>query len=67
MFSPPADDHLFEPAFDAAIAALVHPRVVQRAISKYLAGSAKNRQRGPSRIATINVEIRPILTAPLPV
>jgi Insertion element 4 transposase N-terminal/Transposase DDE domain len=43
-----------------------NPRVVKRAISKYVASSAKNRRRGPSRPATINIEIRPILTAPLP-
>jgi len=43
-----------------------NPRVVKRAISKYVASSAKNRRRGPSHPATINIEIRPILTAPLP-
>jgi hypothetical protein len=43
-----------------------NPRVVKRAISKYVASSAKNRRRGPSRPATITTEIQPILTAPLP-
>ena len=43
-----------------------NPRMVKRAISKYVASSAKNRHRGPSRPATITIEIQPILTAPPP-
>ena len=34
-----------------------NPRVVKRAISKYVASSAKQRHRGPSRNATISIEI----------
>jgi hypothetical protein len=34
-----------------------NPRVVKRAISKYVASSAKQRHRGPSRKATIKVDI----------
>ena len=34
-----------------------NPRVVKRAISKYVASSAKQRHRGPSRKTTINIEI----------
>ena len=41
-----------------------NPRVVKRAISKYVASTAKGRHRGPSRPAKITVEIEPILTAP---
>lgn len=33
------------------------PRVVKRAISKYVASSAKGRQRGPSRKATISIDV----------
>ena len=39
-----------------------NPRVVERAISKYVASSAKGRHRGPSRPATITIDIQPILT-----
>lgn len=39
-----------------------NPRVVKRAISKYVASTAKGRQRGPSRPAKITIEIEPILT-----
>ena len=39
-----------------------NPRVVKRAISKYVASSAKGRHRGPSRPATITIDIQPILT-----
>ena len=34
-----------------------NPRVVKRAISKYVASSAKGRHRGPSRKATIHIDI----------
>jgi hypothetical protein len=34
-----------------------NPRVVKRAISKYVASSAKGRHRGPSLTATINIDI----------
>lgn len=43
-----------------------NPRVVKRAISKYVASTAKGRQRGPSRPAQITIEIEPILTATPP-
>jgi hypothetical protein len=33
------------------------PRVVKRAISKYVASSAKGRHRGPSRKATISIDV----------
>ncbi len=34
-----------------------NPRVVKRAISKYVASTAKSRHHGPSRTATINIDI----------
>lgn len=40
-----------------------NPRVVKRAISKYVASTAKGRHHGPSRPALITIEIEPILTA----
>jgi Insertion element 4 transposase N-terminal/Transposase DDE domain len=43
-----------------------NPRVVKRAISKYVASTAKGRHRGPSRPAKITIEIEAILTAPPP-
>ena len=43
-----------------------NPRVVKRAISKYVASTAKGRHRGPSRPATITIEIKPILTTQPP-
>lgn len=43
-----------------------NPRVVKRAISKYVASTAKSRHRGPSRPATINIDLQPILTAQPP-
>jgi Insertion element 4 transposase N-terminal/Transposase DDE domain len=43
-----------------------NPRVVKRAISKYVASTAKNRHRGPSLPATITIDIQPILTTPPP-
>ena len=43
-----------------------NPRVVKRAISKYVASTAKGRRRGPSRPATIAIEIQAILTAQQP-
>jgi hypothetical protein len=43
-----------------------NPRVVKRAISKYVASTAKGRHRGPSRPATITIDIQPILTTPTP-
>ncbi len=43
-----------------------NPRVVKRAISKYVASTARDRHRGPSRPATILIDIQPILTTPLP-
>ena len=43
-----------------------NPRVVKRAISKYVASTAKGRHRGPSRPATITIDIQPILTAQPP-
>jgi hypothetical protein len=36
-----------------------NPRVVKRAISKYVASSKKQRHRGPSRKAAINIHILP--------
>jgi hypothetical protein len=36
-----------------------NPRVVKRAISKYVASSKKGRHRGPSRTATISIHIIP--------
>ena len=39
-----------------------NPRVVKRAISKYVASTAKARHRGPSRPAIITIDIQPILT-----
>lgn len=39
-----------------------NPRVVKRAISKYVASTARGRHRGPSRPATITIEIQAILT-----
>ncbi len=36
-----------------------NPRVVKRAISKYVASTAKQRHRGPSRKATISIDILP--------
>jgi len=39
-----------------------NPRVVKRAISKYVASTAKGRQRAPNRPATIHVSTEPILT-----
>jgi hypothetical protein len=39
------------------------PRVVKRAISKYVSSSAKGRHRGPSRNATISIDI-PTATGP---
>jgi len=39
-----------------------NPRVVKRAISKYVASTAKGCHRGPSRPATITIEIQAILT-----
>jgi Insertion element 4 transposase N-terminal/Transposase DDE domain len=44
-----------------------NPRVVKRAISKYVASTAKGRHRGPSRPATIAIDLQPILTTPAPV
>ena len=43
-----------------------NPRVVKRAISKYVASTAKGRHRGPSRPALITIEIDTTLTAPPP-
>ena len=43
-----------------------NPRVVKRAISKYVASSAKGRHRGPSRPATITIDMEPILTTQPP-
>ena len=43
-----------------------NPRVVKRAISKYVASAAKGRQRGPSRPAKITISLEPDLTAPPP-
>jgi len=43
-----------------------NPRVVKRAISKYVASTAKDRHRGPSRPAVITTDITTILTAPPP-
>ncbi len=43
-----------------------NPRVVKRAISKYVASTAKGRHRGPSRPATITIDIQSILTTPPP-
>jgi Transposase DDE domain len=43
-----------------------NPRVVKRAISKYVASTAKGRHRGPSRPAMITIEIEPILTTQPP-
>ncbi|WP_233223467.1 hypothetical protein [Amycolatopsis sp. CA-128772] len=43
-----------------------NPRVVKRAISKYVASTAKGRHRGPSHPATIIIEIEAILTAQPP-
>lgn len=43
-----------------------NPRVVKRAISKYVASTAKGRHRGPSRPAVITIEIESILTTPPP-
>ncbi|WP_268815970.1 IS4 family transposase [Amycolatopsis alkalitolerans] len=43
-----------------------NPRVVKRAISKYVASSAKGRHRGPNRPATTTIDIQPILTTPPP-
>ena len=40
-----------------------NPRVVKRAISKYVASTAKGCHRGPSRPAKITIEIEAILTA----
>lgn len=40
-----------------------NPRVVKRAISKYVASTAQGRHRGPSRPALITIEIEPVLTA----
>ena len=34
-----------------------NPRVIKRAISKYVASTAKGRHRGPSRPATIEIDI----------
>jgi hypothetical protein len=39
--------------------ARTNPRVVKRAISKYVASSTKGRHRGPSRKATISINIIP--------
>lgn len=39
-----------------------NPRVVKRAISKYVASTAKGHHRGPSRPAKITIEIEAILT-----
>ncbi|MFC4945139.1 hypothetical protein [Pseudonocardia sp. GCM10023141] len=39
-----------------------NPRVVKRAISKYVASTAKGHLRGPSRPAKITIEIEAILT-----
>lgn len=43
-----------------------NPRVVKRAISKYVASTAQGRHRGPSRPAKITIEIEPILTTQAP-
>ncbi|WP_255413945.1 IS4 family transposase [Pseudonocardia sp. MH-G8] len=43
-----------------------NPRVVKRAISKYVASTAKGRHRGPSRPALITIEIEATLTAQPP-
>ena len=43
-----------------------NPRVVKRAISKYVASTAKGRHRGPSRPATITIETQAILTTQPP-
>ena len=43
-----------------------NPRVVKRAISKYVASTANRRHRGPSRPAMITIDITTILTAPPP-
>jgi uncharacterized protein YneF (UPF0154 family) len=40
-----------------------NPRVVKRAISKYVASTAKGRHRDTSRPATITIDIEPTLTA----
>ena len=40
-----------------------NPRVVKRAISKYVASTAKGHHRDTSRPATITIDIQPILTA----
>lgn len=40
-----------------------NPRVVKRAISKYVASTAKGQHRDTSRPATITIDIEPILTA----
>jgi hypothetical protein len=41
-----------------------NPRVVKRAISKYVASTAKGRHRDISRPATVTIDIETILTAP---
>jgi hypothetical protein len=43
-----------------------NPRVVKRAISKYVASTAQGRHRGPSRPAKITIEIEAILTTSRP-
>ena len=43
-----------------------NPRVVKRAISKYVASTTQGRHRGPSRPAKITIEIEPILTTQTP-
>jgi len=42
------------------------PRVVKRAISKYAASTIHSRHHGPSRPATITIELQPTLTAATP-
>jgi len=41
-----------------------NPRVVKRAISKYVASTAKGRHRGPSRPAVVTIDMETILTTP---
>jgi hypothetical protein len=43
-----------------------NPRVVKRAISKYVASTAKGRHHGPSHPATITIEIEATLTTQPP-
>ena len=43
-----------------------NPRVVKRAISKFAASTTRGQHRGPSRKATITIDLQPILTTPTP-